>query len=163
MQLLVLSDSHSAMSFMRRCIRYTWPDAVIHLGEHYDDGKALSEEYPHIIFHQVKGNCDRYLCTLGAAQTLSYPIDGVKMFITHGHLQRVKSGIGVLLAEARRENVQAVLYGHTHVADCHQEPDGIWVLNPGSCGSYGGSAGLIITGGNQILECRILTGAEMLG
>ena len=46
MKILVLSDSHSAISFMRQCMDSVRPDAVIHLGDHYDDGEVLAEEYP---------------------------------------------------------------------------------------------------------------------
>ena len=36
MKILVMSDSHSALAFMRRCIEAVEPDALIHLGDHYD-------------------------------------------------------------------------------------------------------------------------------
>ena len=45
MKILVLSDSHSTLSFMRRCIESVKPDAIIHLGDHFDDGIAMKEEY----------------------------------------------------------------------------------------------------------------------
>jgi len=156
MRILVLSDSHSALSFMRQCIIHTKPDAVIHLGDHYDDGRALAEENKHLIFHQVPGNCDRYRSPLFARDVLCYEVGGVRLFMTHGHKHYVKSGIGALLSDARRNGAQAALYGHTHIADCHREPDGLWVLNPGTCGSFGGSAGLIETDGNQITACRLV-------
>ena len=35
MKILVLSDSHSTLSFMRLCIQSLCPDAVVHLGDHY--------------------------------------------------------------------------------------------------------------------------------
>ena len=56
MKILVLSDSHSALSFMRRCISKIKPDAVIHLGDFYEDGQVMAEEFPHIRFHQVPVN-----------------------------------------------------------------------------------------------------------
>ena len=161
MKILVLSDSHSAMSFMRRCVRAVRPDAVIHLGDHYDDGQALAEENPGIVFHQVPGNCDRYRCPPFAREVLSYMVCGVELFMTHGHRHYVKSGIGALLADARKCRAQAALYGHTHVAYCAQEPDGLWVLNPGSCGYGGGTAGIIETDGKKITACRIIDGAAL--
>lgn len=161
MKILALSDSHSAMRFMRSCVERVKPDAVVHLGDHYDDGAALAEENPHIVFHQVAGNCDRYRCPPFAREVLIYPVCGVELYMTHGHNHRVKSGIGGLLADARRTKAQAVLYGHTHEADCHQEEDGLWVLNPGSCGYGGGTAGLIETDGKTITACRIIGQAEL--
>jgi len=161
MKILVLSDSHSALSFMRLLIRTVNPDAVIHLGDYYDDGVTMAEEFSHITFHQVCGNCDRYRCPPFAREFLAYPVCGVKLYMTHGHIHGVKSSISRLLKDARDFGVQAVLYGHTHVADCHREENGLWVLNPGSCGSFGGSAGLIETCGNEIADCRILRQSDL--
>ena len=55
MKILVLSDSHSTLSFMRRCIDAVKPDAMIHLGDHFDDGRAMAEEYPQYGFEIHKG------------------------------------------------------------------------------------------------------------
>ena len=161
MRILVLSDSHATLSFMRLCIARVKPDAIIHLGDYYDDGRAMAEENQHLIVHQVPGNCDRGRCRLDMPQVLCYPVGGVNLYMTHGHLHHVKLGIGALLAEARRNNAQAVLYGHTHRADCHLEPDGLWVLNPGSCGGYGGTAGIIETEDGNITSCRLIGQADL--
>ncbi len=131
MKILVLSDSHSALSFMYRCVQTIKPDAIIHLGDYFDDGQALHEAFPEIPSYQVPGNCDRYRCPPGQPEILAEQIGGVTLYLTHGHLHRVKSGTGGLLASARESGAAAVLYGHTHQADCRQEPDGLWVLNPG--------------------------------
>ncbi len=161
MKILVLSDSHSALSFMRTCIRSVEPDAVIHLGDYYDDGSAMAEEFSHIPFYQVSGNCDRYRCPFGTSETIVMKICGVQLFMTHGHLHGVKSGLGKLLCDARKTGVQAVLYGHTHASRCTQEEDGLWVLNPGSSGYNGGSAGLILTEDGKISACRLLRQADL--
>ena len=58
--------------------------------------------------------------------------------------------------------MDAALYGHTHVADCHREEDGLWVLNPGSCGYFGGSAGLLEVQDGSILSCRLLSDSDLL-
>lgn len=163
MKILVLSDSHASLRFMRQCVAYVKPDAVIHLGDYYDDGEALAEENPSIVFHQVPGNCDKYRCSPFAPRILNYTVGGVKLYMTHGHNHQVKSTLVLLLADARKSKSQAVLYGHTHVADCHQEADGLWVLNPGSCGHAGGSAGVIETKDNEIMACYLLTQAEVEG
>ncbi len=160
MKVLVLSDSHAALSFMRLAVRSVKPDAIIHLGDHYDDGEVIAEENPGIPVHQVPGNCDRFRCDPNLPLILCYDIDGVRMYMTHGHLHAVKSSRYRLLADARAMNARAVLYGHTHVAECAQE-DGMWVLNPGSCGSSGGSVGLIETNQGEILSCRILRQADL--
>lgn len=161
MKILVLSDSHSAMSFMRRCIEVVSPDVVIHLGDHYEDADAMKEEFPGIPFYQVPGNCDRYRCMPGTPEIRVERIGGLDIYMTHGHRHSVKQYLGALLKDARTCKAKAVLYGHTHVADCHQEPDGLWVLNPGSCGYYGGSAGLILAERSEIQSCWILGESEL--
>jgi putative phosphoesterase len=161
MKILVLSDSHSGMGFMRYAIGIIRPDTVVHLGDYYDDAETLSEEYPHIPFHIVPGNCDRYRSYGIHPETLCYPVCGVKIFMTHGHNHRVKSGLYALLKDARAMGAAAVLYGHTHEAFCTREDDGLWVLNPGSSGSYGGSVAVMETSANEILSCRILRQADL--
>lgn len=152
MKILVLSDSHSTLRFMRKCVEILKPDAVVHLGDHYEDGTVLAEENPGLTIHQVPGNCDRYRCPISAREMLCYNVCGVRLFMTHGHNHHVKLGIGALLADARKEGAAAALYGHTHRPDCHREDDGLWVLNPGSSGS----AGVIETDGTTILGCYLI-------
>lgn len=161
MRLLVLSDSHSALSFMRLCIDRVKPDAVIHLGDYYEDGKAMAEEYPHIRFYTVPGNCDKYRVTPDISETIVENIGGVKIYMTHGHLHRVKSGTDVLIAAAQRRGAKAALFGHTHSPLCERLDDGMWLLNPGSCGYYGGSAGIIIIEKGKITSCRLLRQADL--
>lgn len=162
MKILLLSDSHSAMSFMRRSVEAVKPDVMIHLGDYADDGQALHQEYPKIPFYQVPGNCDRYRWDPREPEILMPIIGGVKLYMTHGHRHNVKLHLGALIRDARQSGAQAALYGHTHQADCHQEPDGLWVVNPGSCGFYGGSVGLMEVENGQIRSCRILTQEDLL-
>ena len=161
MRILVLSDSHAGLSFMRYCVKAVNPDVLVHLGDYFDDGAVLAEENPHIVCHQVPGNCDRGRCAEFHPEVLCYTVGGVMLFMTHGHKHHVKMGLGGLLREARTMGAQAALYGHTHMADCHREEDGLWVLNPGSCGQFGGSAGLIETENGNITVCRLLRQSDL--
>ena len=131
------------------------------MGDHFDDGVAMAETYPYIRFHQVPGNCDRYRCDPWQPDILCYTIGGVKLYMTHGHKHTVKSGRERLLAAAREQGVAAALYGHTHIADCHREEDGLWVINPGSCGSEEGSAALMEIRDEKIISCRIIRQEEL--
>lgn len=162
MKLLVLSDSHSTLSFMRRCIESVKPDVMIHLGDHFDDGAAMQEEYPQIRLYQVPGNCDRHRCPANQPEILIPRIGGVDLYITHGHRHSVKSYQGALLQDARASGAAAALYGHTHVPHCHREEDGLWVLNPGSCGYFGGSAGLLEIEDGRITSCRLLNETDIM-
>ena len=80
------------------------------------------------------------------------------LYMTHGHREHVKQGAGGLVAEARRYGAQIALYGHTHVIDCRQEEDGLWVLNPGAASR---SAGLIKTDGQALTACYILNESDL--
>ncbi len=162
MKILVFSDSHASLQFMRSCLAKIKPDAVIHLGDYFDDGEVIREENPHLVFHQVVGNCDRNRAPVYAREFLAYPVCGVNLFMTHGHNHHVKLGIGALIADARKYNVQAVLYGHTHIADCRQLEDGLWVVNPGSCGCNGRSAAVIEIQGDKISACYLIGQADIL-
>ena len=155
MKILVLSDSHSGMSFMRECINKVRPNALIHLGDHYDDGQTIQEEFPHLMMYQVPGNCDRYRCPPFAQEILIMPVCGVPLYMTHGHLHQVKMTRSRLIADARASKSAAALYGHTHIADCRQDGD-LWIVNPGACNSAEGSFAVIETGDNAIRTCTIL-------
>ena len=156
MKILVLSDSHSALRFMRSCMDAVKPDAVVHLGDYFDDAQALAEEYPGTPFYRVPGNCDRYRCAPGTPEIRVERVLGVDLYMTHGHRHKVKQFLHLLLRDAKASRADVVLYGHTHVANCYQDPDGMWIMNPGSCGYFGGSAGLIETKDGKIVSCRIL-------
>ncbi len=145
---------------MRKCVEIIKPDALVHLGDHYDDGQVIAEENPRLPMHQVAGNCDRYRCPPSAREMLCYTVCGVRLFMTHGHNHYVKMGTGALLADARKNGAQGVLYGHTHRPDCRREDDGLWVLNPGSSGG-GGSAGVIETDGNEITGCYLISWEDL--
>lgn len=162
MKILVLSDSHAGISFMRKCIAVCKPDAIVHLGDYYDDGALIQEENPHIPVHQVMGNCDRYRVPMSAREILHYEVCGISCYMTHGHRYFVKNGINLLLTDARAAKAQVVMFGHTHQAVCYQEEDGLWVLNPGACGSWGGSAGVVETDGKKISACYIIRQADMV-
>lgn len=161
MRILVFSDSHSGMSFMRRCVDAVKPDVLIHLGDHYDDGETIRDENPRANVYLVPGNCDRYRAPIHAREILCPTIGGVSFYLTHGHLHGVKMTLLRLLADARASGAKVALFGHTHQAYCVQEPDGLWVMNPGSCGYYGGSAGVIQVENGQVMSCRLLRERDM--
>lgn len=160
MKVLVLSDSHGMRSFARFAIDAVKPNAIVHLGDHYDDGTVIHEENPMIPFWQVPGNCDRHRCYPPQPEILCFEIGGVRFYMTHGHLHAVKMTTGRLLRAASEAKAEAVLYGHTHQPDCRRE-EGMWILNPGTCGSWGGSVGLICIENGQIVSCSILSQKDL--
>ena len=160
MKILVFSDSHSSMRFMKKCVERIRPDAIIHLGDMYGDGETLAELFPHIPVHQVKGNCDGYFAPMSARDFLCYPIGGVMMYLCHGHRENVKrQGTDVLALRAREYGAKIALYGHTHRIDCHQEGDGLWIFNPGAAKDM--SAGLLKTDNGAIKSCYTLNEIDL--
>ena len=160
MRILVLSDSHHAMSFMEECAEKRKPDCILHLGDYYPDGFDLKQLFPNAAFYQVPGNCDAYTCREDLPLVLMPRLGGCDIYMTHGHRHNVKLTLWPLLRDARQAGAQIVLYGHTHIPDCHYEDDGLLVMNPGSAG-YGGTAGWLELENGVIKDCRILTGADL--
>lgn len=160
-KVLVVSDSHSGLSYMRHWARLLSPQVILHLGDYYDDGQVLGEEFPHCRLIQVPGNCDLYRSIVTGPEVIFTRLDGVGVYMTHGHRHGVKSGPGGLLAAARESKADVVLYGHTHREVCYQTEDGLWVMNPGSCGSYGGSVGLMEIHQGKVTSCRLLHREDM--
>lgn len=128
------------------------PDAVCHLGDHLEDAESMEAVFPEVDFYHVPGNCD-YFTTV--RPSLTPELDGVRIFMTHGHLFGVKSGEERLVLEARRLGAQLALYGHTHRAALRQDGT-LWVMNPGACGAGRSDYGSIITDGSGGFVCRLL-------
>lgn len=156
MKVLVFSDSHSDLRFMHDCIEKYDPDAILHLGDYYSDAESIHQSYPRIPLYRVPGNCDEYRCPAGVEQTVVMTIGCVKIMMTHGHLHRVKMHTQSLIYDAMERGVQAVFYGHTHKTECRQMASGLWVMNPGTCGYYNSSAGLMTIENGKITDMRII-------
>ena len=77
---------------------------------------------------------------------------GKRVLLSHGHIWHVKQGYDAALREARNAGAHLLLFGHTHRPCCFQEPDGLWVLNPGSARS---TFGLVLPEG-EALSCSLL-------
>lgn len=162
MKILVMSDSHSSLRFMRQSIDRLKPRHVIHLGDLYEDAQVMQEEYPHIRFHSVPGNCDDYMIRNREPAVLCYDVEGVRLMMTHGHLHGVKSGLTRLISDAKQMNAQGVLFGHTHVKLCVREDDGLWVINPGSCRGDHGTVALLEVENGKISACAHLSLTDIL-
>lgn len=130
MRIAVISDSHGHGSIVDRIIRReTEAQVIIFLGDVTSDIEDFTYEYTDKKFYIVSGNCDMFS---------SYPystvatVDGINIFITHGHTLGVKGGTGALANAARQSECQIALYGHTHIPNIKYE-DGLYIVNPGSC------------------------------
>lgn len=137
-RLLILSDSHGDTD---RCINIINKfegrlDAVIHAGDCVRDAEDLTFIYPDMPIYYVRGNNDMFTTAQG---DLLVEMDGVRIFVTHGHEYRVKYEMKYTTLSRRAEAVDADLcvFGHTHIP--YTDFVGkMTVLNPGSV-RFGGT------------------------
>ncbi len=135
MKLAVFSDLHGG-SEEAMAAAFASYDYVVFLGDGLMKIRHFEYEYPEK-FLFVRGNCDGYDET---PLRRIIDLDGVRVMLTHGHEERVKYGLMTILGVAKREQVQVVLFGHTHRPEV-TEIDGILFVNPGSAASYYGRGG----------------------
>ncbi len=137
MRIVVVSDSHSnKWNLLEAIEREASADYVYFLGDGYRDiESAYSKLSNKHSFVMVRGNCD-----LGSdlPDNDTRIINGIKVYATHGHNERVKFGTFNLEYMARENEYGLVLYGHTHQPTTNYI-DGIHFFNPGSVkdGFYG--------------------------
>ena len=85
MKILVLSDSHGAVSPMEQAVEQTSPDLILHLGDCWRDGERLHDRFPAIPLEQVPGNCD-FRPTEPVERLLE--LRGKRILLCHGHTHR---------------------------------------------------------------------------
>ena len=132
MKILVFSDSHGSAFNMQKAVNMH-PDAeyILHLGDGVEDLRYIKHSIPNVI--AVSGNHEDFT-PLEDKQphTRVLEIAGKRIFMCHGHKQKVRLGLQNLYYTANEENVDIALYGHTHISRTLYE-DGLWIVNPGSC------------------------------
>lgn len=82
-------------------------------------------------FYGVGGNND--YCNL--PWTCVIQIEKRRVLLTHGHLFGARGGHRRLIEEAKKENCDTVIFGHTHHAEICEE-EGVTIINPGTCMKY---------------------------
>ena len=130
MRIVVISDSHKNTMAIDKILS-SEPDAkhVFFLGDNVSDIEDFEFLYPQKIFHIVSGNCD-FGSTVPCVNIEI--IDNKKILYTHGHTYNVKYTTETLIASAKNNKYDIVLYGHTHISKILYV-DGIYIVNPGSC------------------------------
>ena len=86
MKVLIFADSHGYNMAMAFAVDREEPDAVIHLGDHAEDAREIERVFPAMPICRVRGNNDfDPEVPLNAVVTPG----GVRIYITHGHRERV--------------------------------------------------------------------------
>lgn len=123
MRIVVMSDSHGRIDRVRQVIAQQ-PDAelFIFLGDGTRDFHAAMRGIPKedwcVCGNSDFGSDDEYIL-------ISYVKD-VKFYCTHGHQWGVKYDMTELLDEAKKKEINVLLFGHTHQA-YYEYRDGIHI------------------------------------
>ena len=139
-RILVFSDTHNNISLCTEIIEKIPADIIIHAGDYVSDAQKLKKLYPDKRIEYVKGNGDMFSY---ASDNIVVELDGIRIFVTHGHNERVKTDpeLKKLVSAAKSNNCTVAVFGHTHMG-LEKETDGIKLLNPGSS-NYGRCYGVI--------------------
>ena len=132
MKACVFSDSHGYTGNMVAAIELEKPDFCFFLGDGERDIARLNEKYPDLPIYAVRGNCD---FSTKLKNCLRCEVDGVSVFLTHGHMSYVKYdyNLETLTSQALEADADIALFGHTHSQHL-SESNGVTLLNPGSIG-----------------------------
>ncbi len=103
---------------------------VFHLGDNEKDALSVNRQDPVQALLVVCGNCDH---TPTQPEVREVTLEGVKVYATHGHRQRVKYDLDPILNTGHFAGADVVLFGHSHKALC-QQIAGMWLINPGTSG-----------------------------
>lgn len=152
MKIAVFSDSHGETENMCAAVDSFSPDCLIHLGDKVEDAEFLSRRFPLLPLHSVAGNCD-YAPTVPDSKLIE--LGGVRIFLAHGHRHGVKYTLDSFLNSTYCAGASLGLFGHTHTPLC-RDFGGIQLLNPGTCGYFGGPTYAQIQIENGSAFCKIV-------
>lgn len=135
MKAIIFSDSHGDYFNIKNTLS-SCRDAeyVFFLGDGVREIERAQEEFCDKIFYSVRGNND-WMSDSPDERILEFC--GKRVLLTHGHNYRVKYTEQNLYYKALSENIDVVLFGHTH-QPYEQYFDagdrGVYLFNPGSIG-----------------------------
>ena len=138
MTALVISDLHGREARFTELLRLQKRiDYVFFLGDGYREAERIATDCTDGVFVGVRGNCDGFFCN--APEEMTLELDGVRIFLHHGHTSGVKHGLGGASAEALRREVDVCLFGHTHEKYLsYEQREGrkpFYLFNPGALAS----------------------------
>jgi uncharacterized protein len=128
MRILLISDTHGNQTAVLKTVEAASRiDAIIHLGDGEAEGSLLSAVVTCPVL-QVAGNCD---AGSKAPREMIGEWENIRLLLCHGDQYGVKAGFLRLIERGQETGVDAILYGHTHLARIEQH-DGLWLINPGT-------------------------------
>ncbi|MDT8859479.1 metallophosphoesterase [Alkalihalobacillus sp. MEB130] len=126
MKAFIISDSHGWGVELQKVIQRHRNDVdlLIHCG----DSELSAEDEALRGVKVVRGNCD---FGVDFPEDRTEKVDGVTIYVTHGHLYNVKMTHVPLSYRAEEKGAQIACFGHSHVAGAFVE-NGVVYINPGS-------------------------------
>ncbi len=127
-RVLIVSDTHGDNRILTEVIKSERPfDMLIHCGDaECTEGslRAIAD----VPVYVCEGNNDFFY---DLSRRIVFNLAGHRVLLTHGHYDKVYSGLDGLYYRAKELEADIVMFGHTHVP-CHRVEDGITFINPGS-------------------------------
>jgi putative phosphoesterase len=124
----VLSDTHGDLRRVETCLSLMPNiEMLLHAGDFYEDAQRISA-VSGVKVVAVTGNCD-YMVKGPSEEMLA--VGSKRIYITHGHLYRVKRDLSLLVQRSKALGVDVTVFGHTHMPGIFRR-DGILFVNPGS-------------------------------
>ncbi|MDR0306657.1 MAG: YfcE family phosphodiesterase [Chitinispirillales bacterium] len=124
MKIGVISDTHRNHEYIEKAVQFLVKkqnvSAIYHLGDDYDDVKAL-EDY-HIEIAQVPGTYDEGYRNKSLPAKITETVLGINILLVHS--------IDKDAADSDLFRADIILHGHTHIAELRLD-DGHLFMNPG--------------------------------
>ena len=140
MRALVISDIHGDSSNLNSILlSQSKAEVVFFLGDGEEDIERIKHNFPNKMFVMVKGNCD-WGSKLPVEQF--FTLEGKKIMLTHGHAYDVKLTYNRIINNAKYNDCDVLLFGHTHSPITLYE-DGLYIMNPGSAHGYNATYGTL--------------------
>lgn len=152
MKCLIVSDSHGDRDILESILVHNknQVDAFFHCG----DSELEANDPLFNKFNGVVGNMD---FDMNFPEELVKIVSGETIYLSHGHLTNVKTGLFALELKAKANHAKFVFFGHTHELGCEMTDDGVLILNPGSIslprGKYqriGGTYAIVEANGKNV-------------
>jgi putative phosphoesterase len=126
MKALIVSDSHGLTKELEEIAERHRHEVNVFI--HCGDSELSPNQKEIERFFIVRGNCD---FTAAFPNERIEEVEGIRFFITHGHLYNVKMSLLNLYYRAKETKANVVCFGHSHIAGA-EKIDDILFINPGS-------------------------------
>lgn len=124
----ILSDTHGDLRRVEECLGLMQDvELLLHAGDFYEDAQKIGLAAGLKVV-AVTGNCD-YMVKGPSEEMLA--VGTKRIYLTHGHLYRVKHDISLLVQRSKALGVDVTVFGHTHLPTVFKR-DGMLFVNPGS-------------------------------